>query len=275
MGIQNLQTTSKTKLFARRVFGFRQAVRIKHIAIPWMQRPFKIGVRGFGEHAKEQSIFFNPACRAIRMVAVQNRWVPGAGVADNLGIKVRVQISGGDEVIFKLSAQSLVQSGEDACRVLRVSGLARKGDFEHGSDQRGRNAVPGDVGDENAEMIPFERQEIVEVARDSAHWEIPRGDFDPSPARDVPRQNGCLDLLSNLKLFLDREEALLFGENATGHEIAEGANKKKKASRLQVASANQVEPGEIGMKNEQRENTQAQGNYAEVARKAAGGAEEK
>jgi hypothetical protein len=144
MGIQNLQATRKTKLLARPVFGFGQAVRIKYVAIPWMQRHFEIGVRGFGKHAKEQSVLLNPACVAIRLAAEQNRRVPGAGVADNLRIKVRIQIGCGDEVIFKLPAESLVQSVEDASWILCVSGLARKGDFEHGSDKRGGNAVPGD-----------------------------------------------------------------------------------------------------------------------------------
>src|SRR5580700_5481108 len=275
MGIQNLQATRNTKLLARRVFGFGQAVRIKYVAIPGMQWHFEIGVRGFGKHAKEQSVLLNPACGAIRMVAEQNRRVPGACVADDLRIKVRVQIGCGDEVIFKLPAESLVQSGEHASWILSVNGLAREGDFEHGSDKRGRNAVPSHVGDENAEMIPFECQEIVEIARDGAHGEIARSDYDPGAARNIARQDGCLDLLGNFEFLLNGEEAFLFGENAVGHEIAEGANEKKKTSRLQVASANQAEPGEISMKNEDRKNTQTHSNHAEVARKAASGAEEK
>src|SRR5271165_1266205 len=147
-----------------------------------------------------------------------------------------------------------------------MDGLAGKRNFEHGSNKSRWNAVAGDVGNKNAKMISFESQEIVKIARDSTHRKIACSDFDPSAARNIARQDGRLNLLRYFKLLLDCKEALLFSENAMGNEIAEGAHEKKKASRFQVAPANQVKSGQIGVDNEKAKDAQAYSHDAEVAR---------
>src|SRR5271169_1411915 len=60
--------------------------------------------------------------------------------------------------------------------------LHSKSNLKHGSDERGRNAVAGDVGNETAELTAFERKEIVEVAGDGTHGEIASSDLQASNA---------------------------------------------------------------------------------------------
>src|SRR5580698_2574577 len=91
----------------------------------------------------------------------------------------------------------------------------------------------------------------------------------------VARQNGCLDLLRNLELFLDRKKTFLSGENPVGDEIAEGKNKKKKPNGLEIAPLNHGEANEVGMNYKESENHEAHGDDAKFTRKPSCGPEEK
>ncbi len=42
--------------------------------------------------------------------------------------------------------------------------LRRNGDLHHGSDQRGRDAMPGNIGDQYPESLLVNAQKIVEVS---------------------------------------------------------------------------------------------------------------
>jgi len=64
-------------------------------------------------------------------------------------------------------------------------------------------AVTGDVGDENAELIAFERKEIVENRRRRRSWADARGYFDSGQPRNFARQDGCLNLLGDFKFFFE------------------------------------------------------------------------
>src|SRR5271169_4772601 len=101
-----------------------------------------------------------------------------ARVADDFFVKINIQVRRGDEVIFKLSAESVVQSGNDTSRLLGVRDLTCKSDFEHRCDKRGGNAMAGNVGDEDAQLIAIENEKIVEISRDCAHGQVASRDFD-------------------------------------------------------------------------------------------------
>ena len=135
--------------------------------------------------------------------------------------------------------------------------------------------MPGDVGDENAKMISFERQEIVEIPRNGAHGKITRCDFNPRVARNFTRKNGCLNLFRDFQLFLNSKEAFFLGNNSMGYKIAEGVHQKEKADRFDVAPRKNAKTGEVCTENEKAENAQAQGDNAEFRWEAAGRAKEK
>src|SRR5579863_8508009 len=198
-----------------------------------------------------------------------------AGVPNHFRVEIRIEIGCCDKVIFEFSAQSFVQPGKHARRVIGVAGLAGKRDFKHRSNQGGGDAVSGDVGDENAKMISFERQEIVEISRNGAHGKITRCDFDPGAASNFARKNGCLNLLRDFQLFLNSKEALFLGNNSMGHKIAEGAHQKEKADRFDVSPWKNMKTREVCTENENAENAQAQGDNAELGREAARWPEEK
>ena len=79
-----------------------------------------------------------------------------------------------------------------------------------------------------------------------------------------------MNSLCNLKLFLNGEETLFPGENAAGNEIPEGANKKEKTSRFEVASRNQLKPPEIGVNHKDAKNGKAYGDDAKFTWETAG-----
>src|SRR5258706_646365 len=110
--------------------------------------------------------------------------------------------------------------------MLSVRLLASKSALQHRSDKGGGNAVAGDVGDENAELIAFEHEEIIEIAGNSTHREIASSDFQASDAGHFTRENRRLDLARNFKLFVDSEQAMLIGEGAVGGHVAEAADEK-------------------------------------------------
>ena len=54
---------------------------------------------------------------------------------------------------FELAAESTVQAGENAHRIVSVSRLTRESNLEHRGDQRSRHAVSSDVGDQNTDAL--------------------------------------------------------------------------------------------------------------------------
>src|SRR5690348_13085216 len=124
-------------------------------------------------------------------------------VTEDLRIHVGIQVGGGYKVLFKFSAEGFVQTTENGCRIMCVNGLACESHLEHGGNQRCRNAVSRDVGHEDAELIGFGYEKIVEISRDCAHRQITGRDIKPGKSRHLTRKDGSLNLLGDLQLFLD------------------------------------------------------------------------
>src|ERR1700676_1972739 len=114
-------------------------------------------------------------------------------------------------------------------------------------------------------MIPFERQKIIKIPRDSAHREIARGDLDSGEARNIPGKNGRLNLLRNCELFLNRGKTLLLSENAVRHEVTQAAYKSEKSERFNFSSRQKTESMKIRVNHENSENSETHSNDAEFA----------
>ena len=110
-------------------------------------------------------------------------------VTDDFCVKISVQISRSDEVVYEFSAERLIQRGKNQFGMLRVRLLSGESDFQHGSDDGGGHAVTGNIRNENAELIFFQREEIVEIAGDRTHREITSGDVQTSDAGHFARKN--------------------------------------------------------------------------------------
>ncbi len=90
--------------------------------------------------------------------------MPRACISDDLCIKISVEISCSDEVLFELSAECLIQTAQNQFGMRSMRLLACKSALQHRSNECGRNAVAGYVGDENTELVAIQHEEIVEVA---------------------------------------------------------------------------------------------------------------
>ncbi len=81
--------------------------------------------------------------------------------------------------------------------------LPRESYLEHGCDQCGGYAMPGDVGNQDADTLFVDHQKIVKVSGDSAHGQIAGDDFQAGELRDFAGQNGRLNLVGDLQFFVD------------------------------------------------------------------------
>ena len=106
-----------------------------------------------------------------------------SGVVKQALLHIHKEISSGDIVRIELAAESAVQAGENARGVMGVSRLARESDLEHGGDQRGGHTVPGDIGDQNADVHFIDAKEIVEIPGDGAHGHVARSNLESCEGR--------------------------------------------------------------------------------------------
>jgi hypothetical protein len=109
--------------------------------------------------------------------------------------------------------------------MFRMGSLSCESHLEHGGNQRGRHAMTGDVGHQNADAPVVHNQKIVKVSGDGAHGYITRNDFQAGEAGHFARQNGRLDLVGDLQLLINFQEALFFRERALRGDVAQAAHK--------------------------------------------------
>ena len=124
--------------------------------------------------------------------------------------------------------------------------------------------MAGYVGDENAELLAIQREEIVEVAGDRAHGEIASRDLHASDAGHCARENRGLDPPRNFEFFVDDEQAMLIGEGAVGRHIAKAADKKQETESFVVGSTSpQTKVGEIAVEHKCTKDRETNGEDAE------------
>ena len=88
----------------------------------------------------------------------QHGRVRGGGVAESGGGGVEVDVGGGDELTLRVAVEDGVHSGEECGGVGGVGALGGGGEFDHGGDEGGGDAMAGDVGDEQAGLLGLVRR---------------------------------------------------------------------------------------------------------------------
>src|SRR6266849_1428616 len=184
---------SRKWMFMAGVLGFEESVRIEQTAISGRNADFHRSVSCFGKHAQHQSVLFDFPYVTRGAGGQHERGVACSGVVKQALLQIHEEISGGDEVLFELAAESTVQAGENAHGIVGVSRLTREGDLEHGGDQRSRHAVSSDVGDQNTDALLVYAEEIIEIASDSAHGRVPRSNFESCEGGDALRKREGLN----------------------------------------------------------------------------------
>jgi len=80
--------------------------------------------------------------------------------------------------------------------------------LNHGGNQSGGEAVARDVGDENADVLLVDLNEIVEVPGDRGPRGIARGDLETGKRRDGVREDRELDLSGHLEFIVEGQKLL-------------------------------------------------------------------
>ena len=119
-------------------------------------------------------------------------------------------------------------------RTLGVLPLRRERHLDHRGNQGRRNAVAGHIGHEDADALGVHFQEIVEVARDSGHRPVSRGDGEAATSRHRLRQKRRLDLPRDGQLTIDDGQALGLGKHAPRRDGSEANDEDGEAERLEI-----------------------------------------
>src|SRR5215467_3594992 len=264
-GCDEFRKTSFTELFLGRIPGFDYAVGVEHAAVASGDGPFRRRISRFGKQAQHQAVLLDFLNLAPGGRSQKQRRVPCGGVTHKVLFQVHKEISRRDKVFLKFAAKRGVQPGQQAGRVMRVSQLAGKGDLEHGGNQRGRNAVSGDVSYQKAHAPLIDFEEVVEVACYSSHRRVAGGNFEASPFGHALWKDGRLNPAGDFQLFVDGKQPLLVGKDAVGCDIGQGGDKGEKSDELDARSPNHSETHKICVDDEDQPNHKTGNKDAHLA----------
>ena len=129
-----------------------------------------------------------------------------ASIAQELFLEVEIDVGGGDEVGSEFSGEGVVKSNEHLGGFRGVRSLSGESDLNHGGDERGGQAMAGHVGDEDADVLVIDSNEIVEIAGNGSHGGVTSGDIEARQLGNRVREDGELDLASHFEFFVESLE---------------------------------------------------------------------
>ena len=95
--------------------------------------------------------------------------MPSGGVQRLAILRIKPQIGCGDELIAQLLGESSFHSAQYCSRIIRAGHHRLHRHLDHRGNQGGRNAVSGDIGDEEASPVWVDSDKPVEISSDSGH----------------------------------------------------------------------------------------------------------
>src|ERR1700730_15917867 len=178
----------------------------------------------------------------------------GTCVPQNVFVEVDKNVRAGDIVLLKFSAERAIQSSENAHGIADVLRLPGESDFQHGSDQRCRDTVPGDVSDQDAKMFFVVEEEIIEVSGNRAHGHIACRDFQSVKFRNILGKRGGLNGASNFQFLMKSEQPFFGSQRAMRDDIAEAADEDQKAEEFESGAEDvqQAKTGKVGLEDEKK-----------------------
>jgi len=117
--------------------------------------------------------------------------------------------------------------------------------------------VSGDIGDQDAEARFINKKIIIEIACDSAHWNVAGGNFEACESRDTLRKNGGLNAACYIEFFADGEKPFLVGKDAIAGDVTETCNEHQEAEELPIIPRYKLQAPEIGLRDKQKPNHKA------------------
>jgi len=186
--------------------------------------------------------------------------VSGGGVEGGVVAGIEPQVGGGNELSPQLAAQGAVEAREHGLWILGAPDHGLGGNLNHGRDQGGGNAVPGDIGDEDADMSFVDREKFVEVSGDGGHGAVGGADVESIEVGDGRRKDGGLNVAGDGEFVLYREETAFVVENELQGAVSETEEKNGEANVVeQEGNVPSQGPSEICRKRFQRKGQAAEG----------------
>src|SRR5262249_49957399 len=134
--------------------------------------------------------------------------VSRAGIAQKMILEIHIDVGSGDEVLGEFAAQGKIQTRQNLARLRSMVSLSLEGDLEHGGNERRGKAMAGNIGDEDADVLLVNLNEIVKIAGDGSHGKKSRGDLETGKRRNRVWEDRELDLSGHLEFIVEREKLL-------------------------------------------------------------------
>src|ERR1017187_860583 len=119
------------------------------------------------------------------------------------------QVRCGSELASQLSREYAIQAAEYARGVMGKDGNGLHRHFDHGRDERRRDAMPRDVCHQNAQMVAVCPDELVKIARDRGHGMVSSSNTQVLKLGNAGRKNRRLYLPGSLQFSLDGKQTAL------------------------------------------------------------------
>ena len=134
------------------VIGFNDAVRIEDEAVAGLKWMFQGGEGGRGKSRQDEAVFDDFSDGSVAQE--EHRRVAGGGVVEETRRSVQVDVSGGNELVLCVATECIVHASEKGCWVGCFGAQRGGGYLDHGGNESRGHAVAGDVGDEEAGLVP-------------------------------------------------------------------------------------------------------------------------
>src|SRR5690349_6472285 len=148
-----------------------------------------------------------------RWTKLHDWWMARASISHQALFQIHINICGSGEILCEFATEGAVQSGQDLRRLGSMRNLRSQRHLKHGGDESRREPVSGHVGNENAEVLIVDLNEIIEITSDGSHGTKARDNLEPRKLRQGMRKDGKLYLPGHLEFIVERKQ--LCGELRT------------------------------------------------------------
>ena len=122
----------------------------------------------------------------------------------------------------QLAGENAIQSAQHLGRLAGAGSDGLHRNLKHGRDQRSRNAVSGDIRNQEADPVRVYLDKFVIIAADGSHGKIPYGNSQVLNNGKTGRKNRGLYLPGNLQFALDRKQAPFVCEDLLPGYVGKG-----------------------------------------------------
>src|SRR5271156_4078116 len=180
------------------ILGFNDTVSVEQESVSQPERDLANRIVGIRQDSDQEAIAFDGVQPALPQT--ERGWMAGGGVERGALFHVEPQVGGGNELSPQLTGEDAIQAAQYLARLMSAVHQRLHRHLYHGGDECGPDAMPGDVGHEEAYPVLIDGDEFIEIAGDGGHRKIGGTDAKTLDARDAAGKNGRLYLTCYGKL---------------------------------------------------------------------------